>query len=120
MKRRRRSVRKRNRQRHGGSCETTETITIKGAGLRSRVGAYRPARDGPLVKCESDKAREKKDKTGHGHGEETVRREFFAHGAPPIASPTKQNVDPPRNAGRETRRNKGGSWAEAGPRRGSY
>jgi hypothetical protein len=44
-----------------------------------------------LVNCESDQAREKQNQTGHGHREETVRREFFAHGAPPIASLFKQN-----------------------------
>lgn len=39
----------------------------------------------PLVKCESDQTREEQDKTGHGHGQEAVRSNFFAHGTPPIA-----------------------------------
>ena len=37
-----------------------------------------------LVKCESDQARTEQEKTGQGHREETARREFFAHGAPPL------------------------------------
>src|SRR5258706_9495448 len=37
-------------------------------------------------KRDSDQARAKQDKTGHGHGEETVRREFFTHGTPTYRS----------------------------------
>ena len=40
----------------------------------------------PLVKCESDQASEKQDKTGHGDGQEAVRSNFFAH-ARALASP---------------------------------
>jgi hypothetical protein len=47
-----------------------------------------------LDKYESDQAIAKQDKTGHGHHEETVRSKFFAHGAPPFASPLKQNDRP--------------------------
>jgi hypothetical protein len=39
----------------------------------------------PLGKCDSEQARAKQDKTGNGHSQETVRSEFFTHGAPPSA-----------------------------------
>ena len=45
----------------------------------------RRARKHRLGKSDSDQARAKQDKTGNGHGEETVRSEFFTHGTPPIA-----------------------------------
>jgi hypothetical protein len=38
-----------------------------------------------LGKCESEQAGAKQGKAGNGHGEETVRSEFFTHGTPPIA-----------------------------------
>jgi hypothetical protein len=47
----------------------------------------RRARKHRLGKCDSDQARAKQDKTGNGHGEETVRSEFVTHGTPPIARP---------------------------------
>ena len=59
----------------------------------------------PLVERESDQAREKQDKTGHGHGEETVGSEFFAHSPPPIASPLESLVG--KGGG-----NKGDPWAK--------
>jgi hypothetical protein len=50
--------------------------------------SHHPARRGRKHrsgKCDSQQARAKQDKTGNGHREETVRSEFFAHGAPPTA-----------------------------------
>ena len=57
------------------------------ASLRMHYGCIRTRRAQAhrLGKCESEQARAKQRKTGNGHGEETVRSEFFTHGTPPIA-----------------------------------
>jgi hypothetical protein len=44
-----------------------------------RSGEQRKHRSG---KCDSEQARTKQDKTGHGHSEETEGSEFFTHGTP--------------------------------------
>jgi len=44
-----------------------------------------PEDSGDLVENEHKQARAKQDKTGNGHSQETVRSEFFTHGAPSSA-----------------------------------
>jgi hypothetical protein len=61
----------------------------------------RICRLGSLSKCDSDQARAQQDKTCNGHGEETIRGEFFTHGAPPIA---RECWLPSRPIARPTRR----------------
>jgi hypothetical protein len=67
-------------------------------GDRSPRQPERPAKNGTVPasatlarsgsgNCESDQARAKQDKTRNGHGEKTVRSEFFTHGTLPIVRP---------------------------------
>jgi hypothetical protein len=65
-----------------GARQTGVNGTLRGteiAFIRKRRGEGRPAQ---LDKCDSEQARAKQGKTGHGHSEETVRSEFFTHGTP--------------------------------------
>ena len=45
--------------------------------MRSRANMIEPR----SAEREGEQARAKQDKTGHSHSEETVRSEFFTHGA---------------------------------------
>jgi hypothetical protein len=59
------------------------------------MGPFRPLARCGLANCESDQARAKQDKTRNGHGEETVRSEFFTHGTLPIVRPCSNGTTAP-------------------------
>ena len=65
---------------------------------------YRPLLPRPagLGNRESDQAGAKQDNAGNGYSKETVRSEFFTHGAPPIAPLLKEDGHVPSHCQKES------------------